>query len=186
MSGYQVSKSYNPFPMDKVQSNDKNDYISILDKHKINDFSQRLNELLTEKSALKIDYHEIQRDLKSFGFPIKATHATDYHSGLDTVRLKAGLKLMDASFKDLYENNNTKEKSQSYFQKEVCKVFEILSRDYNRLSEFFSTKLKDNQKLNLPELENQLQNHIKFYNHFTGLLENYLNYMMGIDNADKS
>jgi uncharacterized protein (UPF0335 family) len=180
MSGYQVSKSYNPFLMDKSQADNKNESVYILDKHKINDFSERLNELLTEKSALKIDYHEIQRDLKSFGFPIKATQATDYNSGLDTVRLKAGLKVMDLSFRDLHKNENNIDQSQDYFQKEVCKVFEILSRDYKRLSEFFSTKLQDNQKLNLPELENQLQNHIKFYNHFTGLLENYLNYMTGM------
>jgi hypothetical protein len=134
---------------------------------------------LTEKSALKIDYHEVKRDLKAFGFPIKATQSTDYHSGLDTVRLKAGLRIMDMYFTDMFDADKKSHLPQMehHFQTEVCKVFEILSRDYKRLSDNFSKKLSDKQKLNLPELEQDLKKHIEFYNYFTSLLGHYLNYI---------
>jgi hypothetical protein len=46
-----------------------------------------------------------------------------------------------------------------------------------RLSDSFSKKLKDSEKLNLPTLENDLKKHIEFYNHFTTLLGSYLNYI---------
>ncbi len=177
MSGSQILQSYNPFKTEKS----KPDTVTVAYVHKANskeDFSKRLNGLLTEKTALKIDYHEIHRDLKSFGFDIKPTETHNYHSGLDIVRLKAGLHLMDMYFQNMHAEHPTIEDHKEYFQKQVTKVFEILSRDYKRLSETFDKNLNTKEKCNLPDLENQLQNHIEFYNHFSHLIEGYLNYVM--------
>lgn len=189
MSGYHLSEAYHPFskPQQSTHEKDTQHSFIVQNVHNKYDFSQRLNDLLNEKSALKIDYQDIHRDLQSYGFPIQATDSHHYHSGLDKIRLKAGLKIMDNSFQEIYDNQHheTLNNAKNYFQKEVCKVFEILSRDYKRVSNFFAEKLRDKEKLNLSELEKELQNHIEFYNHFTELLHNYLGYVTGQNHSLK-
>lgn len=181
MSGSQLLQSYNPFKADKPQSDGHTEAVTVnyvYNNKPKQDFSQRLNELLTEKTALKIDYHEIHRDLKSFGFEIKPTETKDFNSGLDIIRLKAGLHIMDVYFQDMHDGKANIDDHKEYFQKQVCRVFEILSRDYERLSETLSKNLNNTEKFNLPDLEKQLQNHIGFYNHFSHLIEGYLNYVV--------
>ncbi len=176
MSDYNLSKTYNPFKNEQSVGVKHHKQPSTREWHQsATEFSHRLNELLAEKSALKIDYQEIHRDLTACGFPIKATNPKDYHSGLDILRLKAGLHIMGSCFQDMNENKINNDEAKHYFQQEVSKVFEILSRDYKRLSSLFSEKLNDTEKFSLPELESQLQNHIAFYNNFTYLIEEYLN-----------
>jgi len=181
MSENSVAKPYNPFLVNKMLPNTNAQFVSVLQKHKMNAFSERLNDILTEKSALKIDYHEVKRDLTNFGFPIKQTQASDFHSSLDTVRLKAGLNIMNSCFSDMFDETKQKyiPQIQRCFQDEVCKVFELLSRDYIRLSDKFSDKLRDNKQINIVSLENDLKKHIEFYNHFTTLLTDYLSYITG-------
>jgi hypothetical protein len=44
MSEHSIAKPYNPFLMDKLFTENKNQSASVIQNHKRNDFSERLNE----------------------------------------------------------------------------------------------------------------------------------------------
>lgn len=142
---------------------------------KIKDFSQRLQDLLMDKSTLKIDYQEISKDLKANGFQIDGeTDACQYNEGLDTIRLKYGLELMHLTLKELYEDNVVKTTiPKESFHTEVVKIFDILKRDFQRLNSYFSHQLKSNDAFNLDNLEDRMKRHIHYYNTFTDILHDY-------------
>ncbi|MFT6071820.1 MAG: hypothetical protein ACJAQ0_000875 [Dasania sp.] len=173
--------AFHPFKSGSIQTNQPiNLQISQNSGHKThkeNDFSGKLSFLLGEKSALKIDYQEINRDLVSFGFKVQDINPQQCNPNLDKIRLKYSLQAMDLSFNDICTNISNTELSQQYFQEEVCTAFKILSRDYKNICQFFQKQLNDTNKVDLSKLEKKLMTHIQFYNHFSNIMSNYFEYI---------
>jgi hypothetical protein len=152
---------------------DDNTYINL--KH--NDFSNRLGYLLGEKTSLKLNYQDIDRDLKLFGCILNNNiQPKSFNQNLDKIRLKFSLGAMSTYLNELFspeENINHIDDVEYKFQNETLNSFKILSRDYQNMCITFDKQLNHTNKTDLPLLEKIMQEHLHLYNPFSDMISYY-------------
>lgn len=137
-------------------------------------YSDRIGSMISEKYALKIDYNEIYKDLHAFGIRVRHTDPQKYHPNLDIVRLKYSLQAMR-----IYINEIEDQESSSHFIEEAQNAFEILSRDYHRISDKLQKEWKDKTRHSLDDIEKIFDRHLEYYNIFGFLLQEFMQHKLG-------